>query len=258
MRKRIGALGSTLLVATTFICCAETLAAQRIGDPRVVFDRANGAYKNEQFDDAIAGYRRLLAAGYRHAEIYYNLGNAYFRTGALGRALAQYERARRLRPRDPIIRENIDLLRNRTEDTTGSAGMPGFIARTLFWYRAVNRTESLVLAAAAYVMFWLMLSVRLVWQRTALTRVAVVLACVAVLLGASVLAKTREERPGSRGILISDVAVVRAGPDEGSRELFELHDGAEVAVEQDSAAWYRIALADGKRGWVKAEKIETL
>jgi len=258
MRKRIRAIGSTLLVVATFICCAETLVAQQLGEPQAVFDRANDAYKNEQFDDAIAGYRQLLAAGYRHAQIYYNLGNAYFRVGALGRALAQYERARRLKPRDPIILENIDLLRNRTEDTIGTTGIPGFIARTLFWYRAVNRSEILVLTSVAYVLFWLVLSARLVWRRTALTRVAVVLACIGVLLGASVLAKTREERPGSRGILISDVAVVRAGPEEESRELFELHDGAEVAVEEDSAGWYRIALADGKRGWVKAEKIETL
>ena len=258
MRKRIRAVVSTLLVVAASVLCAETVTAQQIRDPRAVFDRANDAYKNQRFDAAIAGYRRLLAAGYRHTEIHYNLGNAYFRTGALGRALAQYERARRLRPRDPIIRENIALLRNRTQDMTGSASMPGFIARTLFWYRAVNRPEILVLAAAAYILFWLVLSARLVWRRTVLARVAVVLACIGVLLGASVLAKTREERPGSRGVLVSDAAVVRAGPEQGSRELFELHDGAEVAVEEDSAGWYRIALADGKRGWVKADKIETL
>jgi len=255
IRIRYTVLAFAFVAASTL--CAATVA-QQIRDPGAVFDQANDAYKDERFDDAIAGYRQLLAAGFRHTEIYYNLGNAYFRTGELGRALAQYDRARRLDPRDPIISENIALVRNRTEDTTGGSVMPGFLARILFWHRAVNRREILVLAAVAYILFWLVLSARLVWRRPVLTRAAIVLTCLGVLIAAGVLAKTREERPGSRGVLVSEAAVVRAGPEEGSRELFELHDGAEVAVEEDSAGWYRIAFADGKRGWVRAEHIETL
>ncbi len=257
MNRRMLSIVTAALTAALWVMNPGRAAAQEISDPRALFDASNNAYKDERFDEAIAGYRRLLAAGYRHAAIHYNLGNAYFRTGALGRALAQYERARRLRPRDPIIRENIALVRNRTEQTTGSRSMPGFIARTLFWYRAVNRTELGVLAASVYVLFWVTLCARLIWRRTALTRGAVGLACIAVLLGASLLAKSYEERPGSRGVVIAEAAAVRAGPQDSSRELFELHDGAEVAIEKNASGWLRIALADGKRGWVKAEHVQT-
>ena len=255
IRIRFTVLALTVMAVSSF---STTVAAQQIRDPAAMFGQANDAYKDQRLDDAIAGYRQLLAAGFRHTEIHYNLGNAYFRTGELGRALVQYERARRLNPRDPIIGENIALVRNRTEDTTDGAVMPGFLAKIIFWYRAVNRKEILVLAATAYILFWLVLSARLVWRRTALTRAALVLACLGVLLAAGAVAKNREERPGSRGVLVSEATIVRAGPEQGSRELFELHDGAEVAVEEDSAGWYRIAFADGKRGWVRAEHIETL
>jgi len=256
--RGLRSLSMVMLAAAVWCSMAGETPTQDIRDPRAVFDAANDAYKSGQFEEAIAGYRRLLAAGYRHTEVYYNLGNAYFRTGKLGRALAHYERARRLAPRDPIIRANIALVRNRTEDTVRKKNVPGFLARTVFWYRAVNRTELFVIASSVYVLFWLVLSARVVWRRAALTRAAVALACIVVLLGASIAAKLHEDSPGSRGVLVADVAMVRAGPDKTSRELFELHDGTEVDIEEDSAGWYRIALADGKRGWVNANDVETL
>jgi len=248
-------------ITGAIICCAvldADVSAQEIRDPRAVFEAANDAYKQERFKEAIAGYRRLLAAGYRHPEIHFNLGNAYFRTGALGRALAQYERARRLKPRDPIYRANIQLVRNRTEPGLTRGELSGFLAGTLFWYRSVNRTEILALAAAVYVLLWLVLSARLVWRKTVLTRIAVTLVCVVALIAASVMAKFREERPGTRGTIVVESAAVRAGLDDESRALFELHDGAEFSIEENSAGWYRIALSDGKRGWVKAENIEPI
>jgi len=115
-----------------------------------------------------------------------------------------------------------------------------------------------ILTSSVYILFWVVLSLRLIWRHIAVTRVAVAVVCVAAVLGVSMLAKFNEEEPGRYGVLIGRVVTARAGPDDSSRELFELHDGAEVVIEEDSAGWYRIVLADGKRGWVEAEQLETL
>lgn len=249
------------IVLVSLLACTALVApvyGQEIRDPRAVCDEANDAYRDTRFEDAIKGYRRLLAAGYRQAEIYYNLGNAQFRAGNLGEALASYERARRLHPRDPNIRANMSLARRRTRDSMETGSLPGFVERTLFWYRAVSRTELMVLVSTAYISFWLVLVLRLKWRHKGLSRAALAIACVCGILAASGAAKYREEMPGTKGVIVSAVAAVRAGHGEEYTRLFDLHDGAEVAIEETIEGWHRIDVSKDKRGWICADNIEPI
>ncbi len=252
-------LSSTVAIVLS-VCAlvAWTAGSQTIRDPQAVFDKANDAYRDGRFNDAIDGYRQLLAAGYRPAEVYYNLGNAQFRAGNIGKSLANYERARRLRPRDPNIKANAAYARSRARDSIKKEPLPGFVARTLFWYRAVNRTEMNVLMASAYVLFWLILAARLIWRRTGLVRAAVATACLCGRLAASAAGKYYEERPGTKGFIVADTTAVRAGHGKKYTQLFDLHDGAEVSVQESSAGWYLIEVDANKRGWVPADSIDIL
>ena len=86
-----------LILAT--VCPLAALPGDKPLDGEEGFYRANAAYKEGRYPEAIQGYRDLIASGHAGGHLYYNLGNAYFRSGALGPAILNYERARLLIPR---------------------------------------------------------------------------------------------------------------------------------------------------------------
>ena len=97
------------------------------------FVKANFAYKDGRYPEAIAGYERILAHGYESGPLYYNLANGYFKDGQLGRAILNYERARQLMPRDADLRVNEQFVQAQRERNYR-------LARNPFWQRLFQRT----------------------------------------------------------------------------------------------------------------------
>ncbi len=85
-------------------------------DPHRLFDLANRYYAEQAYEKAITTYQQILDQGFYHAALFYNLGNAYYKQGELGRAVLNYEKSLLLWPTDPEIRENLAFLRERLID----------------------------------------------------------------------------------------------------------------------------------------------
>ena len=79
---------------------------------RETMQRSNQLYENGRFQEASQTYQQLVDLGVEHENLFYNLGNAYYKSGDLGRAVLNYERARRMAPRDADIRANLDFARS--------------------------------------------------------------------------------------------------------------------------------------------------
>src|SRR5262249_51400407 len=94
------------------------------------FDAANRLYEQGKFTDAAAAYQKLLQTGKTSPAVYFNLGNAYFKSGQMGRAVAAYRQAELITPRDPDVRANLQFARNQIQGPTIS--MPG-------WQRWLNK-----------------------------------------------------------------------------------------------------------------------
>ncbi|MFQ5578720.1 MAG: tetratricopeptide repeat protein, partial [Anaerolineae bacterium] len=90
--------------------------------PTGIMLQANRLYEAGQFAEAAQTYRQLIDRGLQNQVVYYNLGNAYFKQGDLGRAILNYRRAGRLVPRAPDIRANLTLARAQTVDAIQVAG----------------------------------------------------------------------------------------------------------------------------------------
>ena len=123
------------------------------------FFKANQAYKVGDFQEAIEEYLRLIRSGYGGGQIYYNLGNAYFRAGQLGRAILEYERAQLLIPRDPDLNFNLSHARDQIRDAIEEPG--GFIESAFFWLRSFNLNELFWSFAILNLLFWAVLIIRL-------------------------------------------------------------------------------------------------
>jgi tetratricopeptide (TPR) repeat protein len=223
---------------------------------------ADSAYVRGQYQEAIKGYEALLKQG-ASADLYYNLGNAYYRTENITRAVLNYERALLLSPSDRDIYFNLQLARSKTIDKITPEQEMFFIT----WYRSlVNlasvdgwaRTALLALALAIVLALIYLFSER-IWLRKVGFFGA--MALIVLFVVSNVFAHQQKELLMNRSgaIVISSAVTVKSTPAKQGTDLFILHEGTKVTITDASMKdWKEIRLADGKEGWIEADKIELI
>jgi tetratricopeptide (TPR) repeat protein len=219
------------------------------------FFRGNALYGDERFADAVAAYEAVRETGVESAPLYFNLGNAYARGGDRGRALLNYERARRLAPADPDLAANMAYVRGETPDD----GAPPLWVRLALPLVARLGTDALLLLAACG--WWVLLAGLIVGRiLPALGRpmrwTVAVGALVIGLAGSAVAYRlARIEGPAWAGI-VRDVPV-RFEPSETGTTHFAAPPGTVVEVLAERTGWAQVARrGDGLRGWVPLDAIE--
>ena len=224
------------------------------------FEQANRLYEQGKYSEAATAYHRLLGTNATSATLYFNLGNAWFKAGQVGRALAAWRQAERIAPRDPDVRFNLEFGRKQVSGSS-SLGSPKWKR----WFSGLTLDAWSLAASAAFWLFFLLLAVRELRQssRKMLTLPAALAAglflCFAT---ASVLAYNQSRI--ITGVVIVPQGVVRYGPLEESQVHFQLRDGSEVTVLDEKPGpasqppWVQIEDAARRRGWVKQDQILVL
>ncbi len=242
----------TLYVLLLTSCTAPTTSG-------AVMAEANRLYEAGQFAQAAAGYQALVDAGAHDGRLYYNLGDAYFKSGDLGRAILNFRRAQRLLPRDGDVAANLRLARAQTLDRieTQDTGIVGFVRRAVGW-------TTLDEAASAALALWLALcglvSAAIVWRSKQrlwlyLTGGVAVLLLLGVL---TVGVKWMDEHGQRPAVVVAAEVAVRSGPGDDYLAEFTLHAGAEVRVVERRAGWVRIALPGNLQGWTPGEAVSEI
>ncbi len=223
---------------------------------------ADSAYARQQYQQAIKDYEELLHDGVS-AELYYNLGNAYYRTDNITRAVLNYERALLLSPGDGDIRFNLQMARSKTIDKITPESEMFFVT----WYHALVNIMSVDgWARTALVSFALAIVLALVYLFSARIWVRKVgffggLAFIAVFILANLFAyQQRQELVNRTGaIIISSAVPVKSTPSKSGTDLFILHEGTKVEITDGTMrGWKEIRVADGKEGWIETSKIEII
>jgi tetratricopeptide (TPR) repeat protein len=215
------------------------------------FEAANKLYEEGKYADAAAGYERLLQSGQASAALFFNLGNAAFKSSQIGRAIAAYRQAQRLAPRDPDIRANLQFARNQVQGPTFSIG------RWQRWLSRLTLNEWTVLAATAFWLLFLLLAL-LQWRpalKAALRAAVLASAAGTVLLAACLGAALCQARCVRIAIVVKPEAVVRAGWFQESKEAFTVHDGAELRVLDQNDKWLQVSADALRLGWVPREDV---
>ena len=218
--------------------------------PSTDFDAANKLYEEGKFADAASAYEKLVQSGQVSAALYFNLGNAWFKSGQIGRAIAAYRQAQQIAPRDPDLRANLQFARNQTPSPT----LPP--SRWQRWMGRLTLNEWTVLAAGA-VWLWLGLLAVLQWRpalRPILRTYVYSLAVLVVLLGACVIAALREARFVRTAVVVSHEATVRYGPLAESPTAFTVHDGAELRVLDQKDEWLQVSAGPRRIGWLRRDQ----
>ena len=225
------------------------------------FQEGNRLYQAGDYQGALDAWFGLFEEGLDSADLHYNIGNAYFKLGELGRAILFYERARLELPGDENVRANLELARSLTADRI--TPLPGFwVPRVVTWaVRLVPRGWLIAIVTLGYLALASALLHRLLARepRPWTGRVAVTSAALTLVFGANLLIREFGIGRAERGVILRTEAAVQSAPsDDPSLQLFTIHEGAVVRIDRRSDAWLEIVLEDGKVGWVRAGDLETI
>lgn len=246
----------TLLI---FLFVNFVISAQ---DLETLMKAGNDFYQNKQYQEAIANYESILQQGYVSGDLYYNLGNSYFRIGAIGNAILFYERALKISPGHEDAAYNLRIANARTVDKIQEIPPLFFIK----WWNILLSTFTSTGWQAIIFIFYILLLVciaiyflvrNLQAQKFAFTFGSL---NIAALLIAVILFFSSLERESSNdyGILLKSVATAKISPDAQSNDAFVIHEGIKFRIEDEVKNWVKIRLADGKVGWLTENSFDLI
>ncbi len=236
---------------------AGSICGSRAEPAASAFDQANKLYEQGKYAEAAAGYEAMIQSGARLSTLYFNLGNACFKAGEKGRAIAAYRQAETLAPRDPSLRFNLQFARNAV---TGRDTLPG--TRWQRWLATLTLNEWTTLAAGAFWLWFLLLALREYrrpWRKP-LSGYTATAGLAAVLLAGCLGAAAFEQANTRSAVVIVPEAIVRYGPLEESQVFYQLRDGMEVSVLDEkqisgNEAWLQIQDDAHRVGWLKRDQV---
>ncbi len=226
--------------------------------------KSNGdaEYRKGNYSQAIADYEELLKQGVS-ADLYYNLGNAYYRNDNITRAVLSYERAHLLRPGDRDIRHNLELARSKTIDKIG-VDSESMITTS---YRAVVNLMSVDgwgMTSLLSILFLIVASLvflfsdKMLWRRLGLSTAIVFL--VVFICSMFFAFEQQSALLDRKGAIVTTSSVsVKRTPATSAEDVFVIHEGTRVDIEDKTMqGWRQIRLADGREGWVQTRQIEEI
>lgn len=222
----------------------------------------DSAYIRNDFVSAIQIYESLLRKG-ESADVYYNLGNSYYKIDEIAKAILNYEKALLLQPGNGDIRANLEVARAKTVDKIEVVPEVFFVT----WTKSLISSMSVDSWATCGIVSFLLLiaslyffifSKQVVLKKTGFVSGIIFLIVVVM---ANIFASKQKEELLHRdsAIIMSPSVTVRSTPSENGTSLFILHEGHKVRIKDNSMkAWKEIRLEDGKVGWVPVGSIELI
>jgi tetratricopeptide (TPR) repeat protein len=238
------------LVLFALVFAGKILAADVAAD----FSAANRFYAEGKFADAANAYEKIIASAAASPNLLFNYGNAEFKSGNLGKAIAAFRRAELLAPRDSEIRANLAFVRNQVQGAT---------VRESFWQSWLGNlslNEWTVFAAIAFWLTFLLLAAKQIRPALAakLKSTTWIFAALTIFFGTILGVQAASHFSRQTAIVISAAATARSGPFDDAQNAFAIHDGAELSVLDRRDDWVQVADGSGKIGWLQNKQVEIL
>ncbi len=230
--------------------------------PEVRFSEANDLYTSGDFSGAAALYRKLYEEGLRSDYLFYNAGNAYFKSGDVASAILFFERARLISPADEDINYNLQIARSRVSDRFEEIP-PLFFVRWFDFVSLLTTTNRWAIIAITLFILSLTTGIFFLTKSRANGRILTfwlsVAALILTLISLSLAMRNNSlVNRNSKAVVMCSILTGKSAPGEGGSELFVIHSGTTVTVEESLGEYSEIRLPDGTKGWIKADCIEKI
>ncbi len=248
--------GTAVVLALIGMSLATSVSAQTKG-------QADSLYAKEQYAAAATVYQKVIDKYGVAPELFYNLGNCYYKLDETAKAILNYERAQLLDPSDSDIKANLALARAKTTDKVTPASEMFFVS---WWRGLTNMMKISDWMVVAFTAFVLMLVGILVYAFMTVVRYRKIgaygaLVCLAISLVANLGALSQYMTVIHRdyAIVMTPAVTVKSSPSGSSTDLFVIHEGSKVEVLDSSMKeWREVKLEEGKVGWVRVSDLEVI
>lgn len=227
-----------------------------------LYHNGNALYEEGNYEEALGIYHQLVQEGKESADLYYNMGNAAYRSNSIGYAVLYYEKALKLEATHEDAANNLEFVSRYRVDAFEE--VPQLFLGT--WIRGfVHILPERIWSTLALLSFLFVLTGMVVYlfaRRIALKKTGFVCAWVALLLFglafSSAASRHREIVHPDTGIILVPSVVVRSSPSESGTELFILHEGTKVELSEEVSGWQNIRVIDGREGWILANDFDSI
>lgn len=221
---------------------------------QTLFDRANELYQQENFKEAIQTYEQILANGQHSVELYYNLGNAYYKLNQVAPAIYNYEKALLLDPNNSDVKNNLTFAQNMTIDEVKEVPKVGF-SHWLSSFTSVYHYDIWAKIAIAFSFLLLFsfvgfyFSQKIIFKRALFSTMVVflVFSILSIIIAVFEKNQTQNNNPA---IVFAESVAVKGEPKESSNNIAIIHEGVKVNILESVDEYYKIELQNGSQGWL--------
>ena len=253
-------INSLAMLIMLLVAFSSGSAAQ--DTPETRFMNGSELYSQGRYSEALDAWLSVYNSGIRSSDLDYNIANAYFKLNNIPGAILFYERALLLDPLDEDSRYNLQITRTMVVDKFTEIPELFFIT----WYNFLSLILSSNLWAAvsigSFASFLLLMSMYIYSARYRIKVIGFWIGLLMLLI--STLSLTLSVRnknlvtDNKEAIIFSPVINGKSSPDESGTDLFVIHEGTKVTIEDAVGDWFEIRLADGNKGWVPADCLDML
>lgn len=231
-------------------------------DADSLYLHANELYQQGQYEPALEAYNAAILSGFESADLYYNMGNAAYRSNSIGHAILYYEKALKMEPSHEDALHNLDFVSRYRLDTFEE--VPNlFIGEWISWFVLLFPEQtwsmlaliSFIIVLAGLLLF---LFARLIGLKKAGFISGLVALVIFLITFSSARSRHRDVVNPDEGIILAPSVVVRSSPSPSGTELFILHEGTKIEINEEISGWQNIKVIDGREGWITTRDFESI
>lgn len=239
---------------------AQCSMAQETGNEK--FDQGVKFYSSGNYKEAADMWTDIYNTGYRSANLNYNIANAYFKLQNIPQAILFYERAYLLDPTNEDINYNLQIARTMIVDRFQAIPELFFVR----WYNLISlflsSNQWAITSIVAFFLFLIFLSLYIFSSGYTYKVTGFWLALFFLVVSASSIVFSQRNKylvyDSHKAIIFSPAVSGKSSPDESGTDLFVLHEGTKVSIEDEVGEWFEIRLSDGNKGWIPANSLNII
>jgi len=214
---------------------------------------ANSAYQEQNYQKAQEEYMKFANEGVKNFELFYNLGNTYFKLNDLGNARFYYEKAAKFEPLNKELNANIAMLMASMKDKEEvERSFVETLLRKIYYTLSINLLGVLVLISFIIMMAFVVI---LIMSRSAILKrvvkiLLVIFAVIFFLITVTEVMRIRDFYAEDSAVILDETVIAYSGPSDDFPQVFTIHDGLKVSIERFDNDWVLIKLPSGNGGWV--------
>ena len=248
-----------LFLASVFVFIALAIQANAVDS---LFVKANEAYNKEYFEDAVAQYQKIIEQGYESADLYYNLGNAYFKLKDYPSAILYFEKAKKLNPSDEDIAFNLQVANLKIVDKIEPVPELFFKVWWRNFYNLFPADSWAIIGVSSFILFFILLAFYLLSKIIRIRKLAFFAGVFMLFITIFTLSLAHQKHQliinQNQAIVFVPTLTVKSSPNPNSVDLFVIHEGAKVDIRDEVSGWVEIKIANGSVGWLPADALKKI